>query len=147
MNRARKPIRMSVLAALGAVALTVAVSVPASAASSGISGPPGKCGSNTYWNTARVNSFAQNTVTFRANSVGPCGGTLVVGLRASSGTASSHASGAARAGQTVAVRTSSSQSWVRAGTFWITTATPGACGGGCSGTWNATLTYNVRWMP
>jgi len=125
-------------------ALIVTLSTPAAAATASISGKISACGVNQYYSTGRVNSLNQNAVTFKATSLGPCGsGSLSLGLRASSGVASSFA-------KTTVTNTSSvfrfkatnGASYISGGTFYLTASSPGACGGSC-GSFTGTLTYSV----
>lgn len=121
---------------------------PAQATTTTLSGAVQKCGVAVGYGAARTNSQAQNAVSFKATNVGPCGGSLSIALRNSSG--STFARATASPNQTVAIRADNGNYWVGAGTFYINASSNGSCGSStCAAgkSWAASFTYNVRWTP
>ncbi len=121
---------------------------PAQATTTTLSGTVSSCGAAVGYGTARTNAQSQNAVSFRPTNVGPCAGSLTVGLRNSSGNV--YARGTAGLNQTAAIRATNGNYWVNAGTFYITASSNGSCGSStCAAgkSWAASFTYNVRWTP
>jgi hypothetical protein len=147
-NKLGKRSALMTLAAMAGAIGMLLTAAPAQATSTTLTGTVPSCGTAVAYGTARTNSFAQNAVTFKATNVGPCGGTLTIALRNSSG--KTYARGTAGPNRTVAVKADNGNYWVGAGTFYVNASSNGACGSStCAAgkSWAAAFTYNVRWTP
>lgn len=124
--------------------LLVTLSTPANAATASISGTITPCGQNKYYATSRVNSLNQNSVSFKATRLGPCGNALVLGLRGTQGATASHAKVTVTNTSSIfKFKATNGASYISGGTFYVTGNQAGACGYGCTGSFAGTLTYSV----
>lgn len=147
-NKIGKRSALVTLAAMAGALGMLVTATPAQATTTTLSGTVPSCSTAVAYGTARTNSQAQNAVSFKATNIGPCGGTLSIALRNSSG--KTYARGTAKYNQTVAIKSDNGNYWVAPGTFYINASSDGACGSsGCAAgkSWSASFTYNVRWTP
>jgi hypothetical protein len=127
----------------GIVALTLGSAIPAQATTAPISGQVPGPGYVVQYNTARVNSYPRNVVSFTPTSVGNAGGALTIALRNSSNRTFARATSARSA---VTVKADNGNIWVAGGSFYINAEISGGCGAPCgASTWSANLSYSIKY--
>lgn len=122
------------------VGLVAAGAAPASATTVELSGTQ-VADSVVHWNTERHNTHAQNSV-YVAEDENTAGGSVVVGLRNTSGT--QFASGTAAGTTFHVVYNNNGAPYQPAGYFYINTRATGVCGGSgvCNVKWKVNFHYN-----